>query len=139
LPPASPISALVRVHNQATSAHRSLVRSRLTLSLLPSPDVDIGPLFQTPEEVARQAIDADVHVVGVSTQAAGHKTLIPALIEQLKKQGAEDVLVVCGGVIPPQDYEFLHNIGVSSVFGPGTKIPIAAREVLANIEKQLTK
>jgi methylmalonyl-CoA mutase len=100
-------------------------------------DVDIGPLFQTPEEVARQAIDADVHVVGISTQAAGHKTLIPQLIEQLKAQGAGSVLVVCGGVIPPQDYEFLQQVGVTAVFGPGTKIPAAALEVIEKIDRSL--
>lgn len=82
-------------------------------------DVDIGPLFQTPEEVARQAIDADVHVVGASSQAAGHKTLVPALIQALKDAGREDILVICGGVIPPQDYDFLMKAGVSSIFGPG--------------------
>ena len=81
-------------------------------------DVDVGPLFQTPEEVTRQAIDADVHVVGVSSQAAGHKTLVPALIQELKKQGATDKIVVCGGVIPMQDYDFLFQAGVAAVFGP---------------------
>ncbi|KAI8055523.1 methylmalonyl coenzyme A mutase [Syncephalis plumigaleata] len=102
-------------------------------------DVDVGPLFQTPEEVARQAIDADVHVVGVSSQAAGHKTLVPALIGKLYELGAKDKLVVCGGVIPPQDYDFLYEAGVSSVFGPGTKIPLAAQEVLQKIEEALKK
>ena len=96
-------------------------------------DVDVGPLFQTPEEAARQAIDADVHVVGVSSQAAGHKTLVPDLVEQLKAQGAEDIAVVVGGIIPPGDYEFLRERGVAAVFGPGTPIPKAAREVLAAI------
>ena len=86
-------------------------------------DVDVGPLFSTPEEVARQAIDADVHIVGASTQAAGHKTLVPALIEELKKLGGEDILVVAGGVIPPQDYDELYAAGVVGIYGPGTRIP----------------
>jgi methylmalonyl-CoA mutase len=93
-------------------------------------DVDIGPLFQTPEEVAKDAIEADVHVVGISSQAAGHKTLVPMLIEALKKQKADDILVVVGGVIPAQDYEFLEHAGVAAIFGPGTNIPDAARKVL---------
>jgi methylmalonyl-CoA mutase len=96
-------------------------------------DVDIGPLFQTPEEVAKDAIDADVHVIGVSSQAAGHKTLVPQLIEALKKQGASDILVVCGGVIPAQDYPFLENAGVAAIFGPGTNIVEAARRVIGLI------
>jgi methylmalonyl-CoA mutase len=93
-------------------------------------DVDIGPLFQTPEEVAKDAIESDVHVIGVSSQAAGHKTLVPMLIEALKKQKADDILVICGGVIPAQDYDYLHNAGVAAIFGPGTNIPDAARKVL---------
>jgi methylmalonyl-CoA mutase len=93
-------------------------------------DVDVGPLFQTPEEAARMAIDNDVHVVGVSSQAAGHKTLVPLLVEELRKQGADDVAVVVGGVIPPTDYEFLFEQGAAAVFGPGTPIPKAAGEVL---------
>ena len=93
-------------------------------------DVDVGPLFQTPEEAARDAVEHDVHVVGVSSQAAGHKTLVPQLIEELRKAGAGDVVVVCGGVIPPQDYELLHDAGVAAVFGPGTNIPEAAAKVL---------
>jgi methylmalonyl-CoA mutase len=105
---------------------------------LNSYDVDIGSLFQTPAEVARQAIDADVHVVGVSSQAAGHKTLVPQLIAELKKQGAHDMIVVCGGVIPQQDYEFLHKAGVAAVFGPGTKLPVAVLEVLKAIESKRT-
>ena len=96
-------------------------------------DVDIGPLFQTPEEAARQAIENDVHVVGVSSQAAGHKTLVPKLIGALKVQGAEDILVVCGGIIPPQDYAELRAQGVAAIFGPGTHIPKAAAEVLSLI------
>lgn len=97
-------------------------------------DVDIGPLFQTPEEAARQAIESDCHVVGVSSQAAGHKTLVPALIEALKQEQAGDIKVVCGGVIPPKDYAFLKSEGVSAIFGPGTNILDAAEEVLTHIE-----
>ena len=93
-------------------------------------DVDVGPLFQTPEEAAQDAIDNDVHIVGISSQAAGHKTLAPKLIEALKAQGAEDILVICGGVIPQQDYAFLKAAGVKAIFGPGTNIPLAAREIL---------
>ena len=96
-------------------------------------DVDIGPLFQTPEEVARQAVENDVHIVGVSTHAAGHKTLVPALIEALKREGAGDIIVVCGGVIPPKDYPFLKRAGVAAIYGPGTNIPEAATEILALI------
>ena len=99
-------------------------------------DVDIGPLFQTPAETARDAVDNDVHVVGVSSQTAAHTTLVPLLIDELKKAEAEDVLVVCGGVIPPQDHEFLHEAGVSAVFGPGTNIPEAARSVLSLIRER---
>jgi methylmalonyl-CoA mutase len=93
-------------------------------------DVDVGPLFQTPEEAAQDAVDNDVHVVGISSQAAGHKTLAPKLIEALRAQGAGEILVICGGVIPQQDYGFLKAAGVSAVFGPGTNIPQAAREIL---------
>ena len=92
-------------------------------------DVDVGPLFQTPEEAAQDAVDNDVHVVGISSQAAGHKTLAPKLVEALKAQGAGDILVVCGGVIPQQDYGFLKDAGVAAIFGPGTNIPEAAREI----------
>ncbi|MAF84261.1 MAG: methylmalonyl-CoA mutase [Gammaproteobacteria bacterium] len=99
-------------------------------------DVDIGPLFQTPEEAARHAIENDVHAVGVSSQAAGHKTLVPQLIAALNQQDAGDILVVCGGVIPPQDYEELINSGVAAVFGPGTNIPVAAGEVLDLIKQR---
>jgi methylmalonyl-CoA mutase len=99
-------------------------------------DVDIGPLFQTPEEAARQAVENDVHIVGVSSQAAGHKTLVPALIDALKREGAGDILVVVGGVIPPKDYDFLRKAGVSAIFGPGTNIPHAAAEILSLIEKR---
>jgi methylmalonyl-CoA mutase len=93
-------------------------------------DVDIGPLFQTPEEAARQAIENDVHLVGVSSQAAGHKTLVPELIAQLRKQGGDDILVVAGGVIPAQDYDELREAGVAAIFGPGTNIPQAAAEIV---------
>ena len=94
-------------------------------------DVDFGPLFETPAEVAKAAVENDVHVVGVSSQAAGHKTLVPQLVEELRKAGADDIVVVVGGVIPPQDYDFLFEHGVAAVFGPGTNIPAAARAVLA--------
>jgi methylmalonyl-CoA mutase len=93
-------------------------------------DIDVGPLFQTPAEAARDAVENDVHVVGVSSQAAGHKTLIPQLIAELRAAGAPDVLVVAGGVIPPQDYDFLQAQGVAAVFGPGTNLTAAAAEVL---------
>ncbi|MET4101258.1 methylmalonyl-CoA mutase [Roseovarius sp. MBR-78] len=96
-------------------------------------DVDVGPLFQTPEEAAQDAIDNDVHVVGISSQAAGHKTLAPKLIAALEARGAGDILVICGGVIPQQDYDFLKNAGVKAIFGPGTNIPDAARDILALI------
>jgi methylmalonyl-CoA mutase len=93
-------------------------------------DVDVGPLFQTPEEAARQAVENDVHVVGVSSQAAGHKTLVPMLVDALRAEGAVNIAVVVGGVIPPRDYPFLREQGVAAVFGPGTRIPKAAAEVL---------
>jgi methylmalonyl-CoA mutase len=96
-------------------------------------DVDMGPLFQTPEECARQAIENDVHAVGVSTLAAGHKTLVPAIIEELKKQGADDIIVFVGGVVPRQDYEFLYEAGVKGIYGPGTPIPASAKDVLEQI------
>ncbi|HHS94771.1 MAG TPA: methylmalonyl-CoA mutase, partial [Rhodobacterales bacterium] len=98
-------------------------------------DVDVGPLFQTPEEAAQDAVDNDVHVVGISSQAAGHKTLAPKLIEALKAQGAEDILVICGGVIPQQDYDFLKKAGVKAIFGPGTNIPDAAQDILRLIRE----
>ncbi len=98
-------------------------------------DVDVGPLFQTPEEAARDAIENDVHVVGVSSQAAGHKTLVPELIAQLRKQGGDDILVVVGGVIPAQDYAELREAGVAAVFGPGTNIPQAAAEIVALLRR----
>ena len=96
-------------------------------------DVDVGPLFQTPEEAAQDAVDNDVHVIGISSQAAGHKTLAPKLIEALKAKGAGDILVICGGVIPQQDYDFLMRAGVKAIFGPGTNIPDAARNILGLI------
>jgi methylmalonyl-CoA mutase len=97
-------------------------------------DVDIGPLFQTPDECARQAIENDVHAVGVSTLAAGHKTLVPAIIDELKKQGGGDIVVFVGGVVPQQDYDFLYQAGVKGIFGPGTPIPVSAKEVLEQIK-----
>ena len=93
-------------------------------------DIDLSPMFSTPEEVARQAVENDVHVVGASSLAAGHKTLVPQLVQELKKQGAEDIIVIAGGVIPKQDYEYLYKAGVKCIFGPGTPIPQCAREVL---------
>jgi methylmalonyl-CoA mutase len=100
-------------------------------------DVDIGPLFQTPEECARQAIENDVHAVGVSTLAAGHKTLVPAIIQALREQGGGDIVVFVGGVIPQQDYEFLYQAGVKGIYGPGTPIPASAKDVLEQIRKSL--
>ena len=100
-------------------------------------DVDIGPLFQTPEEAARQAIENDVHAVGISTLAAGHKTLVPELIAALKAQGADDIVVFVGGVVPPQDYDFLYAAGAKGIFGPGTPIPQSAEEVLKQIRLAL--
>uniref|UniRef100_UPI00358F1B43 methylmalonyl-CoA mutase, mitochondrial n=1 Tax=Myxine glutinosa TaxID=7769 RepID=UPI00358F1B43 len=102
-------------------------------------DVDISPLFQTPGEVAQQAVDSDVHVVGVSSLAAGHRTLIPHLVSELASRGGSEILVVCGGVIPPQDYEFLYRAGCSSIFGPGTRLPEAARKVVEDILNGLEK
>jgi methylmalonyl-CoA mutase len=99
-------------------------------------DVDIGPLFQTPEEAVREAIENDVHVIGISSQAAGHKTLVPQVIEGLKQEGADDINVICGGVIPPQDYDEMLGIGVSAIYGPGSNILQSAREVLEVILKR---
>ncbi|KAJ56501.1 methylmalonyl-CoA mutase [Actibacterium mucosum KCTC 23349] len=93
-------------------------------------DVDVGPLFQTPEEAAQDAVDNDVHIVGISSQAAGHKTLAPKLVQALKEAGAEDIIVICGGVIPQQDYDYLYENGVKAIFGPGTNIPQAAQDIL---------
>jgi methylmalonyl-CoA mutase len=93
-------------------------------------DVDMGPLFQTPEESAREAVENDVNVLGVSSLAAGHKTLVPAVIEELKKLGREDIMVTAGGVIPAQDYDFLYKAGVACIFGPGTPIPYSAIQMM---------
>jgi len=93
-------------------------------------DVDIGPLFQTPEETAQDAVDNDVHIVGMSSLAAGHKTLLPQLVEELKKRGRGDIMVVAGGVIPAQDYDYLKEHGAAAIFGPGTIIPVAAKRIL---------
>jgi len=98
-------------------------------------DVDVGPLFQTPEEAAQDAVDNDVHVIGISSQAAGHKTLAPKLVEALEAAGAGDILVICGGVIPQQDYQFLYDSGVKAIFGPGTNIPAAAEDILKLIRE----
>ncbi|XP_076328039.1 methylmalonyl-CoA mutase, mitochondrial-like [Tachypleus tridentatus] len=102
-------------------------------------DVDIGPLFQTPDEVAQQAVDADVHVIGVSSQAASHRTLVPELSKALKEMQKSDIIIVIGGVIPPQDYDFLYKAGASAIFGPGTRIPVAAMEVLDLISNNKRK
>ncbi|MBT5110045.1 MAG: methylmalonyl-CoA mutase, partial [Rhodospirillaceae bacterium] len=99
-------------------------------------DVDIGPLFQTPEEAAMQATENDVHVIGVSSQAAGHKTLVPALIAELKRLSADDIIVICGGVIPPQDYDLLKREGVAAIYGPGTNIPAAASEIMQMVARR---
>jgi methylmalonyl-CoA mutase len=101
-------------------------------------DVDIGPLFQTPEECARQAIENDVHAVGVSTLAAGHRTLVPAIIAALKEQGGDDIIVFVGGVVPKQDYEFLYEAGVKGIYGPGTPIPASAKDVLEQIRRAVS-
>ena len=100
-------------------------------------DVDIGPLFQTPAEAAQDAVDNDVHVVGISSLAAGHKTLMPQLIEELHKLGRDDIMVIIGGVIPAQDYDFLYKHGAAAIFGPGTIIPVCAKKVLELLNKQL--
>lgn len=102
-------------------------------------DVDVGPLFQTPAEVAQQAIDSDVHVVGISSLAAGHRALVPELVKTLKQMGRGDILVTCGGVIPPQDYEFLFENGAAAIFGPGTKLPAAATTILDALAGKATK
>ena len=99
-------------------------------------DVDIGPLFQTPAEAARQGVENDVHILGVSSLAAGHKTLIPELIKELNRLGREDIMVIAGGVIPHQDYEYLYNTGVVGIFGPGTSISQAAVKILEIMLKQ---
>ena len=97
-------------------------------------DVDLSPMFAIPSEIVQQALENNAHVIGVSSQAAGHKTLVPLLIDELKKADAEDIIVIVGGVIPKQDYEFLEHIGVQGIFGPGTPIPNAATKVLKTIE-----
>jgi methylmalonyl-CoA mutase len=102
-------------------------------------DVDMGPLFQTPREVARFAIESDVHVVGVSSLAAGHRSLVPQLIEELRKSGRDDILVVVGGVIPPQDYRFLYDAGVVAIFGPGTPIPAAAQQIVSTLTENILR
>jgi methylmalonyl-CoA mutase len=102
-------------------------------------DVDIGPLFQTPEECARQAIENDVHAVGISTLAAGHKTLVPAIIDELRRQGADDIIVFVGGVVPQQDHGFLYDAGVKGIYGPGTPIPASAKDVLEHIRAQVQR
>jgi len=102
-------------------------------------DVDIGPLFQTPQECARQAIENDVHALGVSTLAAGHKTLVPAIIAELRAQGADDIIVFVGGVVPAQDYQFLYDAGVKGIYGPGTPIPASAKDVLEQIRLAVTR
>ncbi len=102
-------------------------------------DVDVGPLFQTPEETAQDAVDNDVHIVGMSSLAAGHKTLLPQLVEELKKRGRGDIMVVAGGVIPAQDYQFLYDHGAAAIFGPGTVIPVAAKEMLTILNKRLAE
>ena len=99
-------------------------------------DVDIGPLFQTPEEAVREAVENDVHVIGISSQAAGHKTLVPQVIQGLKDADAADIIVICGGVIPAQDHEELFNQGVAAIYGPGTNILSAAQEVLQKIKER---
>ena len=100
-------------------------------------DVDIGPLFQTPAETARQAVENDVHVIGASSLAAGHLTLVPELREELKKLGREDILIVVGGVIPPQDFDALYDAGAAAIFPPGTKISVAAQDLIAKLNVQL--
>jgi len=100
-------------------------------------DVDVGPLFQTPEETARQAVENDVHIVGMSSLAGGHKTLLPALMDELKKLGREDILVVVGGVIPAQDYDYLRAHGAAAIFGPGTVIPVAAKKMLNELSRRV--
>ncbi len=102
-------------------------------------DVDVGPLFQTPAETAKQAVENDVHVVGVSSLAAGHKTLIPQLMEELKKLGREDIMIIAGGVIPHQDYEFLYSVGVAEIFGPGTNIPYAAKKIIEDLFERMSE
>ncbi len=100
-------------------------------------DVDVGPLFQTPQETARQAVENDVHIIGISSLAAGHKTLVPQLVQCLKELKREDIMIVCGGVIPAQDYAFLYEHGVAAIFGPGTILPVAAKKILIELNRRL--
>jgi len=102
-------------------------------------DVDISPMFQTPAEAARMAVENDVHMIGASSLAAGHKTLVPELVERLKTEGGDEILVLVGGVIPPGDYKFLYDAGVAGIFGPGTPIPESANRALDALEKALLK
>jgi methylmalonyl-CoA mutase len=102
-------------------------------------DIDVGPLFQTPEEAARLAIENDVHAIGVSSLAAGHKTLLPALVDALKAQGADDIIVFAGGVIPAQDYDYLFEAGAKAIFGPGTRIEDSAKKVLEEVRKAISQ
>ena len=102
-------------------------------------DVDMGPLFQTPAEAAKQAVENDVHVLGVSSLAAGHKTLVPAVMEELTKLGRPDILVIVGGVIPSQDYDYLYNMGVAGIFGPGTAIANAAKSIITVLQDSISK
>ncbi|MBL8296148.1 MAG: cobalamin-dependent protein, partial [Bryobacterales bacterium] len=102
-------------------------------------DVDVGPLFQTPREAARMAVENDVHILGVSSLAGGHRTLVPEVIEELNRLGRQDILVVVGGVIPPQDYAFLREAGAAGVFGPGTVIPVCARQLLEMLLANLSE
>jgi methylmalonyl-CoA mutase len=97
----------------------------------------MGPLFQTPEETARQAVENDVHVVGMSSLAAGHKTLLPQLMAELKRLGREDIMVICGGVIPAQDYDYLYELGAAAIFGPGTVLPHAAKVIMEKLNERL--
>jgi methylmalonyl-CoA mutase len=101
-------------------------------------DVDVGALFQTPAETAQEAVDNDVHIVGMSSLAAGHKTLLPQLIEELAKRGRDDIMVIAGGVIPAQDYEYLREHGAAAIYGPGTVIPAAAKEMLEILNRRLS-
>ena len=98
-------------------------------------EVEVGPLFQTPLEAAEKAIENNVHIIGISSQAAGHKTLAPQLIQSLKNMKRENIIVICGGVIPKSDYEFLYDVGVKAIFGPGTNIPDAAKKILKIIRR----
>jgi len=100
-------------------------------------DVDISPLFMTPAEAAQMAVENDVHVIGVSSLAAGHKTLVPELIAELEKLGREDIIIIVGGVIPAQDYDFLYDAGAVAIFGPGTVIPVSAQKIIEEIYKRL--